>query len=44
MHLAGKSIREIAKSVQVYDSNNNGRLISKSAVHKTIALFSDEKV
>ncbi len=44
MHLAGKSIREIAKSVQVYDSNNNGRLISKSAVHKTIALFSTEKV
>jgi DNA invertase Pin-like site-specific DNA recombinase len=44
MYIAGKSIREIAKSVKVYDSNNNGRLISKSAVHKTIALFSAEKI
>ena len=30
----GKSVREIAKLVHVYDANNNGRLISKSAVHK----------
>lgn len=43
MHLSGKTIREIAKLVHVYDSNKNARLISKSAVHKTIALFSTEK-
>lgn len=34
LHSQGMSIREIAKLVQVYDSNNNGRLISKSAVQK----------
>ena len=39
LHLAGHSVREIAKQVQVYDANNNGRLISKSAVHKTISNF-----
>jgi DNA invertase Pin-like site-specific DNA recombinase len=33
----GKSIRDIASMVKVYDSNNNGRLISKSAVHKILA-------
>lgn len=34
LHLEGKSVRDISKLVQVYDGNNNGRLISKSAVHK----------
>jgi DNA invertase Pin-like site-specific DNA recombinase len=43
MHYAGMSIREIAKSVHVYDSNNNARLVSKSVVHKTIKLFTTEK-
>ncbi len=43
LYLQGKSIREIAKLVTVYDSNNNGRLISKSAVHKTINVFEAEK-
>lgn len=40
---AGMSIRNIAKTVQIYDANNNGRPISKSAVHKTIKQFSIEK-
>ena len=34
----GLSIREIAKKVTVYDKNNNGRNISKSAVHKILTL------
>ena len=42
LHHEGKSIREISKLVLVYDSNNNGRLISKSAVHKTISSISVE--
>jgi DNA invertase Pin-like site-specific DNA recombinase len=33
----GKSIREIASLVFVYDSNNNGKSISKSSVQKIIA-------
>lgn len=36
----GLSIREIAKQVQVYDLNNNGRQISIGAVHKIIKLNS----
>jgi DNA invertase Pin-like site-specific DNA recombinase len=43
LHLQGISVREIAKLVYVYDKNNNSRLISKSAVHKTIAIFKAEK-
>jgi DNA invertase Pin-like site-specific DNA recombinase len=39
----GKSIREIATLVLVYDSNNNGRNISKSSVQKIIAETSLEK-
>jgi DNA invertase Pin-like site-specific DNA recombinase len=33
----GKSIREIASLVLVYDSNNNGKNISKSSVQKILA-------
>ncbi len=33
---AGQSVRAIAKTVQMYDKNNNLRQISKSAVHKII--------
>jgi DNA invertase Pin-like site-specific DNA recombinase len=33
----GKSIREIASLVSVYDSNNNGKNISKSSVQKILA-------
>lgn len=33
----GKSIREIASLVHVYDSNNNGKNISKSSVQKILA-------
>lgn len=36
LHNEGKSIREIAKSVFIYDKNNNSRNISKSAVHKLL--------
>lgn len=36
LHLSGKSIREIASLVKVYDKNNNAKQISKSAVHKII--------
>jgi DNA invertase Pin-like site-specific DNA recombinase len=43
LHLQGISVREIAKLVYVYDKNNNSRLISKSAVHKSIANFKAEK-
>lgn len=39
----GMSIREIAANVKVYDSNNNGRNISKSAVHKILAEFEPKK-
>ena len=37
LHNAGSSIRAIANAVQIYDKNNNGRPISKSAVHKIIS-------
>ena len=39
----GTSIRDIASIVKVYDSNNNSRLISKSAVHKIVAEFEHKK-
>lgn len=39
----GKSIRDIASVVYVYDANNNSRLISKSAVHKILAEFQPKK-
>jgi DNA invertase Pin-like site-specific DNA recombinase len=35
-HQQGKSIREIASLVKIYDKHNNGKQISKSAVHKII--------
>jgi DNA invertase Pin-like site-specific DNA recombinase len=40
---AGKSVRAIAKEVQVYDANKNGRAISKSAVHKILTENSRKK-
>lgn len=43
LHSEGKSIREIADTVQVYDNNNNGRKISKSAVHKILKESAVEK-
>lgn len=43
LHAAGMSIRDIAKTVMTYDSNNNGKLVSKSAVHKTILKLKAEK-
>lgn len=39
----GRSIRNIAENVTVYDSNNNGRCISKSAVHKILAEIKSKK-
>lgn len=39
----GNSIREIAKSVMVYDKNNNSRNISKSSVHKILCEKAGEK-
>ncbi len=39
---SGISIRNIASAVKIYDSNNNARNISKSAVHKIIAEFKAE--
>ena len=43
LYQSGKSIREIAAEVLIYDKNNNGKNISKSAVHKTIAQNMAEK-
>jgi DNA invertase Pin-like site-specific DNA recombinase len=43
LHTKGVSIRKIAEQVFVYDKNNNGRKISKSAVHKIVAQKSSEK-
>lgn len=40
---SGKSVREIAKEVLVYDKNNNGRPISKSTVQKILAQSAQEK-
>ena len=37
LHTQGIKIRQIASQVRVYDKNNNGRQISKSAVHKIIS-------
>lgn len=42
-HLQGKSIREIASLVKIYDKHNNGKQISKSAVHKILVENSVEK-
>lgn len=42
-HLQGKSIREIASLVKIYDKHNNGKQISKSAVHKILVENSAEK-
>ncbi|MBI3518427.1 MAG: recombinase family protein [Bacteroidetes bacterium] len=42
-HQQGKSIREIASLVKIYDKNNNGKQISKSAVHKILVENSTEK-
>jgi DNA invertase Pin-like site-specific DNA recombinase len=36
LHRAGRSLREIASSITVYDKNKNERSLSKSAVHKTL--------
>jgi DNA invertase Pin-like site-specific DNA recombinase len=44
LHKAGYSIRQIARQVNIYDSNKNGRPISIGAVHKTIHLFQAEIV
>ena len=43
LHKSGRTIREIAAEVIIYDRNNNGRNISKSAVHKIIAQNVAEK-
>jgi hypothetical protein len=43
LHNNGLTIRQIAKQVNIYDSNNNGRSISIGAVHKTIHSFQIEK-
>ena len=43
LYQTGKSIREIAAEVQVYDKNKNSRNISKSAVHKIIVNFKSKK-
>ena len=43
LNKSGCSIRKIASQVYVYDSNNNGKLISTGAVHKTIHSFQVEK-
>lgn len=37
LHAAGRSLRQIAAEVQVWDRHGNGRPISKSVVHKIIA-------
>ena len=37
LHQQGRSVREIASEVIIYDKNNNGRNISKSTVHKIIS-------
>lgn len=42
-HQQGKSIREIASIVKIYDKHNNGKQISKSAVHKILVGNSTEK-
>jgi DNA invertase Pin-like site-specific DNA recombinase len=44
LHQSGLSIRQIAKNVTVYDKNNNGRDISKSAVHKILCHNSTKNV
>ncbi len=43
LHSEGKSVREIAKIVKVYDKNNNERFVSKSAVHKITSSFCVEE-
>ncbi|HEX7413060.1 MAG TPA: recombinase family protein [Bacteroidia bacterium] len=43
LHIQGKSVRQIAKEVMLYDKNNNGTNLSIGAVHKTIAQYRHEK-
>jgi DNA invertase Pin-like site-specific DNA recombinase len=43
LYSEGKSIRQIAAVVQVYDKNNNGRQISVGAVHKILAEYRAQK-
>jgi len=43
LYKSGKSIRAIAEQVIIYDTNNNGKNISKSAVHKIIVQNVEEK-
>ena len=44
LHRSGKSIRQIASVVDIYDSSNNARKISKSTVHKLLSEFKAENV
>ena len=44
LHQSGKSIREIASVVNIYDANNNARKISKSCVHKLVSDFKAENL
>jgi len=44
LHSEGHSIRQISDLVKIYDSNNNGRNVSKSCVHKTISENEAKKV
>ena len=37
LHEQGKSIRQIASAVKIYDANNNGKQISKSAVQQILS-------
>ena len=37
LHRAGKSIRQIAAEVNIYDANNNAKKISKSAVQQIVS-------
>jgi DNA invertase Pin-like site-specific DNA recombinase len=37
LHKAGKSIRQIAAEVNIYDANNNAKKISKSAVQQIVS-------
>jgi DNA invertase Pin-like site-specific DNA recombinase len=43
LHEDGKSIRQIAALVKVYDKNNHGRNISTTSVHRTILEYRKEK-
>ena len=43
LNALGLTIRQIAAQVTVYDKHNNGRKISKSAVHKLLSVRQEEK-